>query len=134
MRCELNDCYWPSTGLCVLLFHGRVFEMGECQSWSCELKCYLSHPSNCIENPYLLISTLKKLPCETSRHILCFTKDVSELNCLKSLVLPTLTSFHHTFCIMEIFNHLSHLEKVYDHVKSLMRMIGSDVSLREHCY
>ena len=31
MRQELNDCYQPSAGLCVLLVHGRVFEMGECQ-------------------------------------------------------------------------------------------------------
>ena len=31
MRQELNDWYQPSAGLCVLLVHGRVFEMGECQ-------------------------------------------------------------------------------------------------------
>ena len=31
MRHELNDSYQPSSGLCVLLVHGRVFEMGECQ-------------------------------------------------------------------------------------------------------
>ena len=31
MRHELNDCYRSSTGLCVLLVHGRVFELGECQ-------------------------------------------------------------------------------------------------------
>ena len=35
MRHELSDCYRPSTGVCVcvcvLLEHGRVLEMGECQ-------------------------------------------------------------------------------------------------------